>query len=198
VIVWQSHAEIRNNVFVNNQSCYGGGLEIYHCATSGTSVIERNLFLDNQAAVWGGGIFVVDSSPVIHRNTFVGNAGPGNAAVFVLGGTPEITDNIIQDSAYGVLCLTLRPYPDSTPNIGRNLVWRTTGGSVLDCPTTGEIVVLDPYFCDPGAGDYSLCANSPAASGAAAVMGAFEVGCAACERTPVQRASWGSLKTGYR
>jgi len=198
VIVWQSRADIRDNVFVHNQACYGGGLEIYYCETAGTSVIERNLFLDNQAETWGGGIFVVDSSPAIHRNTFVANAGAGNGGVVVLGGSPEISDNIIQGSPYGFLCITQPGDLASTPILGRNLVWSAASGTVSACPATGQIVALDPHFCDADAGDFSLCVNSPAVSEGTAVMGAFEVGCAACDRTPSERSSWGSLKAGYR
>jgi hypothetical protein len=198
IIVWTSRAEIRGNVFTRNQACYGGGVEMYHCASSGTSVIENNLFLENQAFVWGGGIFVVDSSPVIRRNTFVANDGAGDAGVVVLGGSPEITDNIIQDSSYGVLCVAQSGFPLSTPVIGRNLVWLAGGGAVHDCPASGQIVSLDPLFCDAAAGDFGLCANSPAVSDGVAVMGAFDVGCEACRQPGVERATWGSLKAGLR
>jgi hypothetical protein len=198
VLVWQSRADIRDNVFVGNEACYGGGLEIYHCATAGQSVIERNLFLDNRVENWGGGIFVVDSSPAIRRNTFVGNAGPGNAAVWVLGGRPEVSDNIMQDSPYGVMCQTESGFPPSTPVIGRNLVWHASGGAVHGCPATGEIVAIDPHFCAQASADFTLCENSPAVSEGVAVMGAFAIGCAPCDRVPVERSTWGSLKTGYR
>jgi hypothetical protein len=86
VIIWESRADIRNNVFRNNTAMYGGGLEIYHCGGEPVSYIEDNVFVNNGVTTWGGGLFIVDSSPIVRRNTFYNNAELGNAAIWAASG----------------------------------------------------------------------------------------------------------------
>jgi hypothetical protein len=191
LIVWSSRADIRNNVFRNNSSCYGGGLEVYHCEDSGVSVVEGNLFLNNYADIWGGGLFCVDSSPEIRNNTFGGNS---HSAIWVLGGSPNIHHNIIVDSYQAIHCQSYAGYPPSLPVIGDNLCWEIDYEPLSDCPSPAALQAADPLFCDASAGDYHLCANSPAAEDGLAAYGALGVGCGDCELTPVQSKSWGAIK----
>jgi hypothetical protein len=193
-IVWGSRADIRNNIFRNNSSCYGGGLEMYHCEDNGVSVIEGNLFLNNDADTWGGGLFNVDSSPIIRNNTFVGNGGAVRAAIAVLGGAPDIHHNIFVDSDQAIFCQADPKYPPSLPVIGDNICWEITQPGLSNCPSTAALRVANPLFCDAGAGDYTVCDDSPAVVGGEAVYGAFGVGCAACSQTPVKKTTWGALK----
>jgi hypothetical protein len=193
-IVWNSRADIRNNIFRNNRSCYGGGLEIYHCQDNGPSIIEGNLFLNNEAITWGGGIFNVDSSPVIRNNTFSGNGGSGRAAIWVLGGSPDIHHNIIYDSYQAVRCQAEPGYPASTPIIGDNICWQIGVSPITNCPSTGGLTVEDPLFCDAANGDYHLCANSPGVVGGVATYGAFDVGCGDCGPSPVKKMTWGAMR----
>jgi hypothetical protein len=197
LVIWQSRAEIRGCIFRNNSACYGGGLEIYHCEGYGTSVIEENLFTGNQAQVWGGGIFNVDSSPLIRRNTFVGNGTGSNGAIFILGGSPEIVDNIIVGSPHGIACMGYSGYPPSIPVVGRNLLWELGDAPALACADTGEVIALDPGFCDPGAGDYTVCADSPAVIDGTIALGAYPVGCDPCSGTETRPFTWGALKARY-
>jgi len=55
----------------------------------------------------------------------------------------------------------------------------------------------DPLFCDAAAGDYRLCADSPAAEGTEGAYGAFGVGCGACNPLPARSTSWGGMKTMF-
>ena len=194
LIVWSSHAEIRNNVFRNNSSCYGGGMEVYHCEEQGPSVIEGNLFLDNDVTNWGGGLLNVDSSPEIRNNTFVGNGGPGHATIWVLGGSPNIHHNIIVSSNEAVHCQSLVGYPLSTPVIGDNIYWEITRSPPSSCGSLTGLQEMDPLFCDADGGDFHLCADSPAVTDSAAVYGAFGVGCGACSTVPVSNTTWGGIK----
>lgn len=196
VIVWESHADLRRNVFRGNSACYGGGLEIYHCENEPTSHVEENLFVGNSVSAWGGAVFTVDSSPVIRKNTFYDNNAPGNAAIWVLGGSPEISENVIVGSPFGVYCQSHAQYPPSTPFIGCNLFWNTTPVA-SNCSDSGTIIKADPLFCNPGAGDFTVCENSPALSDSCASLGAFGPGCPPCG-VPVKETTWGTVKALFK
>lgn len=198
LIVWGARAVIRNNIFRNNSSCYGGGLEIYHCEPNEASIIEGNLFLNNSASTWGGGILNIDSSPLIRKNTFVGNGSGTNAAIYVIGGTPEIDHNIFKGSPRGITCATLSGYPLSRPVIGPNIAWDISGTNLYLCSNPDSMLVADPLFCSPGTGDYSVCASSPAVVDGAATYGAYGVGCTECGPTEVRPTTWGAMKSRYR
>ena len=198
VIIWQSRADIRRNVFRGNTACYGGGLEIYHCETEPVSYIEDNLFIGNSVTDWGGAIFTVDSSPVIRRNTFYANNAPGNAAIWVLGGRPTISYNIIADSHWGVYCQTHPQYPPSLPVMGCNLFWDVVGLTGPDCRDAGSVIHANPLFCDPLSGDFTVCADSPAISDSCGFLGAFGAGCPPCGEVGTQPSTWGALKSLYR
>lgn len=198
LIVWNSRAEIRNSVFRNNSSCYGGGLEMYHCEENEPSIIEGNLFLGNSAGTWGGAILNIDSSPMIRNNTFVDNGTNTNAAIFMIGGTPEIEHNIFSGSPQAITCSSLSGYPASRPIIGANLAWDIANENQAFCTNPDTMTVEDPLFCSPESGDYSLCATSPAVEGGEAVYGAFGVGCAECTATAVEATTWGAIKARYR
>jgi len=198
VIIWSSRADIRRNVFRGNSACYGGGLEMYHCDSEQVSYIEDNVFVDNEAATWGGGIFIVDSSPVVRRNTFYNNALPGDAAIWVLGGKPSLTQNVIVGSAWGICCQVESGYPAPLPvadcNLFYNLRLSTSAG---ECPDLGTVIEANPLFCDEAGGEFSLCANSPALSESCGRLGAFGEGCPSCgdDLNPV---SWGTIKILFR
>jgi hypothetical protein len=198
VIIWQSRADIRRNVFRGNTACYGGGLEIYHCETEPVSYIEDNLFIGNSVSDWGGAIFTVDSSPVIHGNTFYANNASGSTAIWVLGGHPDISGNIIVDSHWGVYCQSHPQYPASLPVMGCNLFWDVAEFTGSGCPGAGSVIEADPLFCDPVSEDFSLCADSPAISDSCGLLGAYGEGCPACGSVSTESSTWGALKSLYR
>jgi len=123
VLIWESRADIRRNVFRGNEATWGGGLEFYHCEGFGVSVVEENVFIGNRVSDWGGGIFNVDSSPIIRRNTFYRNDEAGNAAIWLLGGRPVVTENILVGSSWGIYCQSESPYPPNNPIVECNLFW---------------------------------------------------------------------------
>ena len=198
VIIWESRADIRRNIFRGNAACYGGGLEIYHCETQPVSYIEDNLFVKNSVSDWGGALFTVDSSPVIRGNTFYANDAPDNAAIWVLGGRPVITENIIVGSDWGVYCQADPRYPPSLPILGCNLFWDLGQGMGFDCPSMGSVIEANPLFCDAEAGDFSLCEDSPACSDSCGLLGAFGIGCPPCGGVRAVPATWGAIKALYR
>jgi hypothetical protein len=162
------------------------------------SYIEDNLFIGNSVTDWGGAIFTVDSSPVIRRNTFYANNTPGNAAIWVLGGRPNISSNVIADSHWGVYCQTHPQYPPSLPVMGCNLFWDVVEPTGSDCPDAGSVIRADPLFCDPVSEDFTVCADSPAISDSCGFLGAFGAGCSPCAEVNTQPSTWGALKSLYR
>jgi hypothetical protein len=198
VIIWESRADIRRNVFRGNTACYGGGLEIYHCENEPVSNVEENLFIGNSVSQWGGAIFNVDSSPVISRNTFYANDTPGNAAIWVLGGNPDISGNVIVGSYWGVYCQAHPQYPPSLPVMGCNLCWDVTQITDPACPGAGSVIQADPLFCNPGIEDLTVCADSPAISDSCGMLGAFGIGCPPCGEVNAVPSAWGALKALYR
>jgi hypothetical protein len=198
VIIWESRADIRHNIFRGNSACYGGGLEIYHCETQPVSYIEDNLFIGNSVSDWGGALFNVDSSPVICGNTFYANDAPDNAAIWVLGGRPVITGNIIAGSDWGVYCQTDPRYPQSLPILGCNLFWNVGQGAGFDCPDLGNVIEADPLFCDAESGDFSLCEDSPAFADSCGPLGASGIGCPPCGDVRAVPSTWGTIKALYR
>ena len=198
LIIWSSRADIRNNVFRDNSACYGGGLQFYHCEGEGLSIVERNLFLNNFADVWGGGIFNLDSSPEYRNNTFAGNGGDGGAAIWVQGGSPYIHHNIIVDSYDVIRCQSLEGNPPSTPVFEDNICWNITNSLLPSCVSYAGMFVTDPLFCDAAVGNFGLCADSPAVEGGVAVYGAFAIECDACDEVAVKNKSWGGIKSMFR
>jgi hypothetical protein len=197
VIIWESRADIRRNVFRGNGACYGGGLEMYHCESEPVSYIEDNLFVGNSVTAWGGGIFNVDSSPIIARNTFYANDAPGKAAIWVLGGSPQIDNNIVVLSTYGVYCQRDPRYPDSNPIMGTNLFW-SVNQAVFSCSVDpGVVITADPLFCNAAGDGFALCEDSPALSDPGGRLGAFDAGCPPCA-TSTEPATWGAVKALYR
>jgi hypothetical protein len=197
VIIWQSHADIRRNIFRRNQACYGGGLEIYHCATQPVSYVEENIFVDNSVTAWGGAIFTVDSSPTIRQNTFFANDAPGNAAIWVLGGQPVITKNVVVGSDWGIYCQTDPQYPPSLPIVDCNLLWDPGLGVSFDCSNMGRVIEQDPLFCDPASENFALCEDSPAISDSCGPLGALGSGCQPCA-AQVTPTSWGAIKAMHK
>ena len=195
LIIWSSRADIRNNVFRDNSSCYGGGLQFYHCEGFGLSVIEGNLFLNNYADEWGGGFFNVDSSPECRFNTFSGNGGEVGAAIWVLGGSPNIHNNIIVDSYEAIHCQSNESYPSSTPVFNDNLCWNISRMPLPSCASSAGMFITDPLFCDAVGGGFGLCADSPAVVDDVVGYGAFEVECDACGEVAVKKKSWGEIKS---
>jgi hypothetical protein len=198
VIIWQSRGDVRRNVFRGNRATWGGGLEMYHCDTEPVSYIEDNLFVDNGVTDWGGGLFIVNSCPIVRRNTFYKNTQPGNAAIWVLGGTPTISQNLIAGSDWGVYCQTHPQYLPSLPVMGCNLFWGLVQGQCYACPNLGTVIEANPLFCDVVTQDFFLCENSPALSDLCSRLGAFDMGCPPCQGDPVTPMSWGAIKSLFR
>ena len=77
------------------------------------------------------------------------------------------------------------------------IVWSAAAGPVHLCPSEGDLVVADPLFCDPEAGDFRLCSSSVALQGETP-LGAFGEGCSECPSVVAKRKSIGTFKGRFR
>ncbi len=87
----------------------------------------------------------------------------------------------------------------ATGTIEQCIVFGNAGGDALP-PYAGDNLFVDPLFCGMAAGDLNVCDNSLAlgANNAWQVdFGYVNVGCPTCT-SPVERATWGSIKGLYR
>jgi hypothetical protein len=118
--------------------------------------------------------------------------------VWVLGGSPDISGNVIVGSHWGIYCQTQAQYPPSLPIVGCNLFWDVVEIVGPDCDAAGSVVWAAPLFCEPMYGDFSVCADSPAISDSCGCLGAFGIGCPPCGEVDRRPTTWGALKSRYR
>ena len=174
----------------------GGGID-------GCYDIKDSLIAGNWCDWYGAGI--CNPGREVINNTIVGNhnTGYGVQVNGIYGGAGTIEKNVIAfnvnhllgDSGIGVAvslqdcvfrCNDIYGHPDGDLDCG------------VGCDTTGtNNLSADPLFCDPENGDYRIRGDSPcraAVGDGCGLIGAFEIGCLS---TPVERTTWGSLKSRY-
>lgn len=194
------HVRIANCRFMRNQGLDHGGA--MHLAASGdwpvTAEVTDNLVMENRSTGWepgdtgsGGGIYLGGLlNGLISRNTFHANTGRtesvyggGSIMLQSVSGNVLIERNIFSASSKCAIGV----YSPSTTVTFRNCIaWQTDGPMIYELrglliPSTWNdgIRIVDPQFCDPAGGDFSLAATSPALNGGE-VIGAFETpGCSA-------------------
>lgn len=208
-VTGESH--VIGNTFVDNRSGLWGGAILIRCENeTDESEVRDNLFLHNQSDQGNGVVVVadvIDPAPVvIDGNTFVSSTGWAEVG-FDYYATGVVTRNLFSaEWIYPVLCEVSQPAREGDPDVVRETrapgaASRAAADLVVDCnavhitegdPTEWEqdleawceIDVTstfygDPLFCDPESGDYRLREDSPIAPGATACgrIGAFEETC---------------------
>jgi hypothetical protein len=185
-----AHATITDCTFVDNDSYLCGGVAVYLA----TVQMERCLFAGN--AGYGIGAYrAYNSSSTLVNNTFSDNSSQTNASLlFDHGGTVKLSNNIIAGDRIGYGAEFDADLVARTCNIYFGNKLGSILGGTLE-PTEKE---AEPLFCDWRAGDYFICANSPAAPGQndCGLVGAYPTGCA-CGPIRTESATWGSVKHLY-
>ena len=185
--------------FRANSSDVGAALA---CTGASTCHIMRCLFRGNAAGTGGAVACRGSSDVIIEHCTMTGNISPSGTCVSSEGGsTVEATATIM---AFGWKGAAVLCWSGGTATLVCCDVYSNEHGDWVGCIAdqhglNGNIRV-DPLFCgmsNPGE-RYTLHADSPCApdnSGGCGVIGAFGVGCVS---TPVEGASWGTIKARYR
>jgi hypothetical protein len=198
-----SSGVITRNVIEGNRAHEGAGI-IVNVSTDPSLLVSENLIINNEASLHGAGFFTnFGTRPEFRSNTVVGNraVGFGGGVGIREDSSPMVERNIVAgnsaDDGGGVFV-----FGPAAPSFACNDVWENTGGNytghVVDPTGRDGNISLDPLFCDPPRGDYSLAQDSPCAPGQSPpgcdLIGALPVGCGP---VAVEAVTWGSLKSLY-
>jgi len=170
-----------NSTIANNVSNHNSGGGIFLGSESGQASIVvhatfNRLTLVNNSALSGGAIFCWSAILNLYHSTLAQNeasnsewSGGGLASHYVS------RPNIISSLFYNNLPNSIHNgYPQTPVLVAYSLVQEQWTG-------WGNLIDIDPLFCDPDSGDYSLAENSPCVGTGedGSNMGAFGVGCEA-------------------
>jgi len=186
-------ALIRSTRFVTNPADYGGAVSTSY----GSPLIDNVWMWWNNAQVAGAAVRCYDGTPEIYGTTIAWNVDSSRgAAVTLHGGSIDatITRTIIAFSQQGAAIVN-----GTTGTIEECIVYGNDGGDALP-PYAGDNLLVDPLFCGMAIGDLSVCANSLALginNSWGVDVGYVDEGCPTCT-SPVERATWGSIKGLYR
>jgi hypothetical protein len=197
----ESAVDIENCTFIHNRDEWEGIGTLY-IRDSGPVTITGCLFVDNRGDE--SCIYAHGSYPLTVDNcTFVDNGGsywsddPGGGLIYCGGPSPTLITNCI--FAFNRIDEIMTD-PDHV-----TIAWCCVYGNACGDTLTGNydpsrILWEDPRFCNMGAGDYSLCADSPclpSVSGWDDLVGTHDQGCGDCV-SAVEELSWGRIKALYR
>jgi hypothetical protein len=188
-----SDALIRYSRFVMNTADYGGAVSTSY----GSPKVDNVWMWGNHAYTQGGAVRCYDGTPEIYGTTIAWNSDwSRGAAVSLQGGSIDatITRTIIAFSQLGAGLSN-----GTTGTIEQCIVFGNVGGDALP-PYAGDNLFVDPLFCNMETGDLNVCDNSLAlgANNAWQVdLGWVSAGCPTCS-SPVESATWGSIKGLYR
>jgi hypothetical protein len=206
ICVWDSGPG-RQTPVIQYTSFVGCGVENFggaiYCENI-SPVIVRCSFWDNIAWFGGGAICCDGASPSITNCTIVRSQSFGGGSGVYCGriegagaATPTISNTIVAfgiGTIPGVAC-----GPQGNPTITHCVVFGNAGGDDL-CGDHHDNIIYDPLFCDADNEDFTLCDDSKCLPGNnpwGELVGANYAGCPPCD-TPVQDATWGSIKAMYR
>jgi len=194
---------------------YGGGmfidysnlvLENCHFVANGSGLLGSSIWLGHSnptlrncafaASIGGNTIHLDDSDAKFTNCSFVGNQSP-NTIIRCWYSAPEFDNCVISDNSCPETVITCE---SSQPILACSDIYGNSGGDWFGCVAdqlgiNGNIS-LDPLFCDPDLGDFSLRNDSPCApenNDCGVLMGAWPMGCS----TGVESRSWSHLKTMY-
>ncbi len=148
-------------------------------AQGNPAIISGNVIVDN---VWGGTTVLIVGVAEITNNTIANNmAGAFEVELWDEHGNGDLTftnNNVVSGIGGGLFCYF---DPQSQYSVECNNAWSIAGDSYAgDCVGgVNSNISVDPLFCDPENGDYTLSANSPCAprNSPCGLIGALGVGC---------------------
>lgn len=199
---YQMTGAVVNNVFDNNTGAEGGGMIITE--TSPSLYVANNLFTANHANNGGAILVYVRVNPEIRSNTFAGNTAnaAGGALWYRSLSTVQFANNILANNTAPFGGGAYAADAGASAVYTCNDAWGNAGGNYagfVGNPTgTNGNVSLDPEFCNPAAGEYTISTTSlcaPANSSSCGLIGAFGP---ACGTVAVRPADWSAVKRMYR
>ncbi len=197
-----SEAKVSDNVIRGNRAEErGGGVSMNTAAP----VFERNFLQDNRAEE-GGGISCLRSGGIVRENVLWKNRAPRGGAI-ALADTlaPDIERNtVVFNSAVDTLCAglyTTAPFArvvgniffgnspgyavycaeGASPVLSCNILWDNETGDYQGIDVEAADLHVDPLFCNPEEGDFTVTEGSPARGGRCGSIGALGRGCEGAE-----------------
>ncbi len=180
----ESELTISDCRFENNTGTDGAGIMISHC----DPIIERCIFLNNDAQFWGGAVMCNSTaSPTLRNCTLVGNDAYEGGGLWVVHDSHPVLENCIvafNTGGGGLFSIDHYSHP-STITISCSNVFHNAegnyGGDMEDQTGVDGNFSSHPYFCDLAAGDLNLAAGSPClpdGNDCGILIGALGEGCA--------------------
>ena len=193
-------ARIVDCTFVECWAVSGGGVRVF-----GSSTVEGCVFIGNEAAQEGGGVFASgygSNAAIIEDCTFVGNVADHGGAVYCWSEEVHVLRCVLAFNSGGgaVAC---DGFLDEHV-MRSNVLFENSGGDSL-CGIYSDNLFTDPLLCglyedSPVRMDLGLCANSPCLpdnNSWGLSVGALGEACGQCV-SPVESMSWGRLKSLFR
>jgi len=161
----------------NTASNNGGGMLINNRSNPTLTDVT---FSDNSAEVYGGGIHCSTLSfPSLENVTITSNSASNGGGIYLVGGTsnPSLVNCILWNNVPDEI--TLYDNDSSITVSYSNIQGGWEGAGNID---------IDPLFCEPDSGDYTLAENSPCVGTGedGANMGALGVGCGPYNFSPTE------------
>jgi hypothetical protein len=162
--------------------------------------VRNNLFWGNETDGLGGALRWLGGSAVFEGNTLFGNSADLVSAFAISHSTGDvitIRKNIVAGNTGGP-AVWGGPERFPTPVSECNDFWANPDGDLLDYFVGPTDIFVDPQFCNPDAGDFTLRSTSPCLPGnsnGCGQIGAFGMGCGTVSVTPM---SWGRIKNQFR
>jgi hypothetical protein len=185
---------IRSCLFRGNEAFRGAGI---YCNSSPTLV--NCTFTLNHSGLYGGGLYGwVSANPTIVNCTFANNASDWlGGAMYFDGCRAEIRNTIVAFNIMQGICCREADVELTCTDLWVGAVeWND------DCLSEQRGIngnmTLDPLFCDPRTGSYTLQANSPCApenNPECGLIGAWLIG---CDPAATAKMTWGRIKAVYR
>ncbi len=189
-----SSSVIRDCVFASNSAAYRGGAVLSY---DGGLRFNRCVFRSNTCSETYGGsaAYVNDSADVFMNCIFVANQYDAIGLYFSPGAL--IKNCVFFGTQSGAAVENVTYSGDA--EITHCISYANSPSDSLPCYRHDNLYV-DPLFCGVNVHDYTVCYDSqclPDVNAWNELIGAFAAGCPACD-TPVEDASWGSIKALYR
>jgi hypothetical protein len=175
----------------------GGGVSL---AGSGSNAVSDCVFWNNQVPTpgHGGGALFLGFGATVTGNTFSGTGG-GNAQ---LGGTMifdtgsfQFQNNVFASTTQGT---ALHGVNNAVLTGGCNVFWDNPDGEAIGYTLAASDRIVDPQFCDPDSGNFTVTTVSPCLPAHSQGCGLIGARGAGCEPISVEALSWGRIKAGYR
>ena len=193
----RAKATVSDCAFRGNVGDVQCGALRFHEATD--SWVMYSTFQNNSCGYRGGAIECSGCDPHITNCTLIGNSADDAAAgLYLYDSDVTVVRTIIAFSTHGEAVLCDGGFEN--PTFTNCLIYENAGGDSLCGTYASNDFSNPPRFCDKANHNLALCQDSfclPAGNPWGVTVGAFGEGCGACA-SPVERTSWGTLKSLFR